>query len=73
MTQYEKAMNQINEWIRTAEEDGDNALARNLKHARDVLGGYSKLSAPTSAHNAQVMAQYNNLVKMAMYRSNNSK
>ncbi len=73
MTKFEKAMAQVNDWIAIAEQDGDMPLARNLKHAREVLSGYSKLSDPTSAHNIQVMAQYNKLVQMAMRLSNNTK
>ena len=46
MTKFEKAMAQVNDWIAIAEQDGDMPLARNLKHAREVLSGYSKLSDP---------------------------
>lgn len=73
MTKFEKAMAQVNDWIAIAEQDGDLPLARNLKHAREVLSGYSKLSAPESAHNTQVMDQYKRLVQTAMRHSNNTK
>lgn len=70
---FEAAMAQVNDWIKEAEQDGDQALARGLKQAKQVLGGYSKLSEPTSAHNQQVMNQYNALVRMAMRSSGNKK
>ncbi len=73
MTKYEKAMAQVTDWIKIAEQDGDMPLAHNLKHAKEVLGGYSKLSSDDAPHNVQVLKQYNALVSMAMRHSNMAK
>jgi len=73
MNKYQRAMQQVNEWIDEAAKDKDRPLERGLRAARDVLQGYQKLAPEDAPHNVQVIKQYNALVSMAMRNSVNSK
>lgn len=69
-TEFEIAIENVNEWAAAAIRDEDQKLARDLKKASDFLmANYNKLADKDNAVNKSVMTQYNVMVKCAMRNS----